>query len=284
MPHADRITSRFVRRLLPKRAKDAHKGDCGRVLMLCGSVGFTGAAALAAMSALRGGAGLVFLGVPAPIYPIVAGKLLEAIVFPLPAQDGMLCADAVPEILDRMVGADCMLVGPGLGRSDGVLAVVQAVLKHCRVPLVLDADGINAIHAHKDVLRESVCPTILTPHEGEFARLSDLLQTRDRQSAAETLAEDLRTICVLKGFQTVVTDGERTMINPTGNPGMATGGSGDVLAGLMSALAAQKISPFEAAAAAVWLHGRAGDLCAARLGQYGMLPSDMLDVLPRLMK
>ena len=176
-----------------------------------------------------------------------------------------------------------MLAGPGLGRSEGVYEVISALLNECRSPLILDADGINVLTEHKDVLRESACTTILTPHEGEFSRLSGLLKSHGRQEAAELYSEDLHTICVLKGSGTVVTDGKRTMINTTGNPGMATGGSGDVLAGLMAALIAQKVPPFEAAASAVWLHGRAGDRSARRLGQYGMLPSDMLRELPRLL-
>ena len=283
MQTCDRITRRYVNSVLPMREKTAHKGDCGKVLLLCGSVGFTGAAALAAMGALRGGAGLVFLGVPEPAYPIVASKLLEAIVFPLPSADGKLSEAAAGEIAERLPGVDAVLIGPGLGRSEGVLSAVRTVLGQKTVPVVLDADGINVLEAHRDVLRESACPTIITPHEGEFARLGGDLTSLDRKEAAKQLASQLGVVCVLKGSGTVVTDGERTRINTTGNPGMATGGSGDVLAGLMTALIGQGMDPFDAASAAVWLHGRAGDLCARRIGQYGMLPSDMLRVLPRLL-
>ena len=284
MKYVKKITRCFVRGVLPKRSVSAHKGDCGKVLLLCGSVGFTGAARLAASAALRGGAGLVFLGVPEPVYPILAASSQpEAIVFPLPAEDGKLSEAASEEIAKRLEGMDAVLIGPGLGRSDGVLTAVRTVLEKSRVPVVLDADGINVLAPHKDVLRECACPVILTPHVGEFARLSDTLASLGRQTAAECLARELRAICVLKGHATVVTDGRSTRINTTGNPGMATGGSGDVLAGLMTALLGQGIDPFDAASAAVWLHGRAGDLCAERLGQYAMLPSDMITALPRIL-
>ena len=283
MPAYETIGARFVRRVLPKRKADTHKGDYGKLLLLCGSVGFTGAAALAAMGALRGGAGLVYLGVPEPVYPIVAGKLLEAIVFPLPSVGGTLSREAIPEIEKRLCGVDAVLLGPGLGRSDDVSLIVQAVLKQSGVPVVLDADGINAICTHKDVLRECACPKILTPHEGEFARLSDLLLTSPREQAALNFAKQMRCVCVLKGHRTVISDGMRCAVNRTGNPGMATGGSGDVLAGLLTALIGQGLSPFDAAASAVWLHGKAGDFCAAKIGQYAMLPSDLLTALPRLL-
>ena len=282
MQNPEKITGRFVKSLLPKREKTAHKGDCGKVLLLCGSVGFTGAAALAAKAALRGGAGLVFLGVPEPVYPIVASMLLEAIVFPLPSEDGMLSAAAGAEIEKRLEDKDAVLIGPGLGRGEGVLNAVRTVLSRSRVPVVVDADGINVLSAHKDVLRESVCPTIVTPHEGEFARLGGEM-AYGREDAAKRLASELQTICVLKGSGTVVTDGTHVRVNTTGNPGMATGGSGDVLAGLLTALLGQGIEPFDAASAAVWLHGRAGDLCARRIGQYGMLPGDIVTTLPELL-
>ena len=283
MQNPEKITGRFVKSLLPIREKTAHKGDFGKVLLLCGSVGFTGAAALAAKAALRGGAGLVFLGVPEPVYPIVASMLLEAIVFPLPSEDGMLSAAAGAEIEKRLEDKDAVLIGPGLGRSEGVLSVVRTVLSRSRVPVVVDADGINVLSAHKNVLRESVCPTIVTPHEGEFARLGGDVKAYGREDAAKRLASELQTICVLKGSGTVVSDGTHVRVNTTGNPGMATGGSGDVLAGLLTALLGQGIEPFDAASAAVWLHGRAGDLCARRIGQYGMLPGDIVTTLPELL-
>ena len=268
--------------ILPDRAVDGHKGDFGKVLLLCGSRGYTGAAYLAAMGALRCGSGLVFLGIPESIYAIEAVKLNEAIVFPLPDEGGKLSAEAIPEILERLPKLDAVLVGPGLGQSDGVLQVVKTVLERAECPVVLDADGINVMAAHKDILRGRTNPTILTPHAGEFARLGG--RAEDRQTAAEDMARDLGCIMLLKGHNTVITDGTETYINPTGNPGMAVGGSGDVLSGIIVSLLGQGIAPLEAAAIGAWLHGAAGDICAKDIGQYGMLPSDMVNVLPRLLK
>ena len=268
--------------ILPDRAADAHKGDFGKILLLCGSKGYTGAAYLAAMGALRSGAGLVFLGVPESIYAIEAIKLNEAIVFSLPEEDEKLSADAVPAILERLPKMDAVLIGPGLGQSNGVLQVVKAILEQTDCPVVLDADGINLIAAHKDIVRGRTAPTILTPHAGEFGRLGG--NPEERTVAAEAMAKDLGCILLLKGHHTVITDGGTTYINTTGNPGMAVGGSGDMLAGIITALLGQGIAPLEAAACGAWLHGAAGDICAAEIGQYGMLPTDMLNVLPRLLK
>jgi len=269
--------------ILPDRAADAHKGDFGKILLLCGSRGYTGAAFLAAMGALRCGAGLVFLGVPESIYTIEAVKLNEAIVFPLPDDDGKLDTAAIGEIMERLPKMDAVLIGPGLGQSEQVASVVKTVLESACCPVVLDADGINVTAAHKDVVRERTAPTILTPHGGEFARLGGETGT-DRAAAAEQMARDLNCIMVLKGHNTVITDGTLTYINPTGNPGMAVGGSGDVLAGMITALLGLGIDPLRSAACGAWLHGAAGDLCAAEIGQYGMLPTDMVNVLPRLLK
>lgn len=269
--------------ILPDRDRNAHKGDFGKILLLCGSRGYTGAAYLAAMGALRAGAGLVFLGVPESIYTIEAVKLNEAIVFPLPEENGMLSREAIPDIQARLSKMDAVLIGPGLGNSSGTLAVTETVLKEFDGPVILDADGINMIAAHKDMVRGRIEPTILTPHAGEFARLGYPI-TDDRAASAVTAARDLNAIMVLKGHRTVITDGEQIWVNPTGNPGMAVGGSGDVLAGIITALTGQGIAPIRAAAVGVWLHGAAGDACAAVLGQYGMLPTDLLNQLPRLMK
>ena len=268
--------------ILPDRAADAHKGDFGKILLLCGSKGYTGAAYLAAMGALRSGAGLVFLGVPESIYAIEAIKLNEAIVFSLPEEDGKLSADAVPAILECLPKMDAVLIGPGLGQSNGVLQVVKAILEQADCPVVLDADGINLIAAHKDIVRGRTAPTILTPHAGEFGRLGG--NPEERTVAAEAMAKDLGCILLLKGHHTVITDGGTTYINTTGNPGMSVGGSGDMLAGIITALLGQGIAPLEAAACGAWLHGAVGDICAAEIGQYGMLPTDMLNVLPRLLK
>ena len=269
--------------LLPDRNPWGHKGNFGKLLLLCGSRGYTGAAFFAAMGALRSGAGLVFLGVPESIYGIEAVKLNEPVIFPLPDAGGRLSADAVPEILTRFPQMDAVLVGPGLGQSEGTLAVVRAVLENAQCPVVVDADGINVLSAHRDLLRGRKLPTILTPHDGEFARLGGVIG-EDRMAAAAALAEELGCVVLLKGHETCITDGTDGYLNPTGNPGMAVGGSGDVLAGVITALLGAGLPPLEAAACGAWLHGAAGDRCAAELGQYGMLPTDMLSALPRLMK
>ncbi len=270
-----------VGRLLPQRDPWAHKGDFGKILLLCGSQGYTGAAALAAMGALRCGAGLVYLGVPQCIYAIEAVKLTEPVVFPLPDQDGMLSAEAVAKVQELLPKMDAVLIGSGLGQSNGTLAVLKAVLRE-NIPVILDADGINLLSHHKFLLRGRTAPTILTPHDGEFRRLAEL--GGDRSASAMALAKELGCIVVLKGHETRITDGETCYRNTTGNPGMAVGGSGDVLAGMLVALLGQGLAPLEAAAVAAWLHGAAGDLCAAELGQYAMLPTDMLNALPRLLK
>lgn len=269
--------------ILPDRAPESHKGDYGKILLLCGSRGYTGAAYLAAMGALRSGAGLVFLGVPESIYAIEAVKLNEAVVFPLPDEGGKLSPEALPEIRERLPKMDAVLIGPGLGQSDGARKVVKAVLQEANCPVVLDADGINLIAAHKDILRGRKAPTILTPHGGEFARLGGIIGGNPA-AAAERMAQDLECVMLLKGHRTAVTDGQTTYINFTGNAGMAVGGSGDVLSGIIVSLLGQGLPPLEAAACGAWLHGAAGDRCAAEMGQYGMLPSDMVDALPRLLK
>lgn len=269
--------------LLPDRDPWGHKGTFGKILLLCGSRGFTGAAYLAAMGALRSGAGLTFLGVPESIYAIEAVKLNEPVVFPLPDANGKLGEAAIPEILERLPNMDAVLVGPGLGQSGGTFRVVKAVLENAECPVILDADGINVIAAHKDILRGRVHPTVLTPHDGEFSRIGGEIGD-DRMAAARKLARDLGCIILLKGHETCITDGFDDYRNKTGNPGMAVGGSGDVLAGIIVSLLGQKLPPLEAAAVGAWLHGAAGDLCANEIGQYGLLPTDMVNALPRLLK
>ena len=272
-----------VLQLLPDRNPVAHKGDFGRILLLCGSRGYTGAAALAAMGALRCGAGLVYLGVPENIYAIEAVKLTEPVVFPLPEEDGMFSKTSVSQIIDILPNMDAVLIGPGIGCSKGAFSVVEAVLDAYKGPVVLDADGINVLSGHIDILRGRTGTTILTPHDREFRRICGAFAS-DRIVSAQSFAEETDTIVLLKGHRTVVTDGNTCYINPTGNPGMAVGGSGDVLSGMITALLGQGIAPLKAAACGAWLHGAAGDICAKEIGQYGMLPTDMLQVLPRLLK
>jgi len=269
--------------ILPERRADSHKGDYGRILLLCGSRGYTGAAALAARGALRCGAGLVYLGVPESIYEIEARKLDEPIIFPLPDENGMLSRAAAEKVRQKLANMDAVLIGPGLGQSEGTLAVLRIVLQEFKGTVVVDADGINLLAAHKDLLRGRAHHTILTPHDGEFSRIGGGLD-ENREETARAFAREMGCILLLKGHRTVITDGEVCYRNCTGNPGMAVGGSGDVLAGMITALLGQGIEPVKAAACAAWLHGAAGDLCARELGQYAMLPTDMVEALPRLLK
>ena len=278
------IDREYVRSLMPRRDPAGHKGTFGKVYLLGGSVGYTGAPVLAARAALRTGAGLVFLGVPREIYPIIAVKCDEAMPFPLP--------DDRKAILDRAAGCDAVLIGPGLGRKPETETLVLRLLEELAAPVVLDADGINALSGHIDVLDGRGAPTVLTPHEGEFARLTGCaLPIGDRLSAARGFAAAHRCTVVLKGHGTVTAapDG-RVWVNPTGNPGMAKGGSGDVLAGMTAALWGQRLLRRgeddlpRLAAAAVYYHGLAGDLCAGRFGEYAMLPGDMIEALSEVLK
>ena len=279
------IGRKLIGELCPIRRRESHKGDYGKVLLLCGSEGLTGAARLAAKAALRMGSGLVYLGVPEKIYPIIAAGAGSEIVFPLPCDEaGRLCMASLPVIGQRLAGMDAVLLGPGLGRSEALTQLVQAILGLCRVPLVLDADGINLLAQHMDVLRGSKCPVILTPHDGEFRRLGGDPKANDRVGEAMRFAFDTGSILLLKGHRTIITDGQNVYRNTTGNPGLATGGSGDVLSGVIVSLLGQHVMPLEAAAAGAWLHGAAGDLAAREIGEYGMIPEDIIERLPRLLR
>ena len=269
--------------ILPDRKADSHKGDYGKILLLCGSRGYTGAAALAAMGAMRSGAGLVYLAVPESIYAIEACKLTEAIVLPLPDEGGTIAMSALPEIRRLLPKMDAVLIGCGLGQSEGTRAVLETVLREFSGPVVVDADGINLLAKHMDILRERHAPTILTPHAGEFVRIGGDNKA-DRVAETQRFAGEYGCILLLKGHETVISDGKETYVNQTGNPGMAVGGSGDVLSGIIVSLLGQGIEPLKAAACGAWLHGKAGDICAEKIGQYGMLPTDLVEVLPRLLK
>ena len=277
------IDGGLVRSWLPRRPADGHNGDCGRVLVVGGSTGYTGAPVLCARGALRSGAGLVSLAVPEAVYPIIAAKCDEAMASPLPAgEDGRLSEEALVPLLGALAGKDAALIGPGLGQNPGLDSLVCQVLSTVNFPMVVDADGINALSRHMDVLdARRDCPTILTPHDGEFARLGGDLSSGDRLGAARTFAQAHGCLLVLKGHRTIVAlpNGE-CFVNTTGNSGMAKGGSGDVLGGILLSLLGQGMNPVRAAICAVWLHGRAGDMAAEDKGEYGMLPSDLVEQLP----
>lgn len=278
------ITAGWVKELLPGRDPWGHKGTFGKVYCLCGSVGYTGAPVFAGRAAMRTGSGLVYLGVPAAVWQVTAVKSDEAMPFPLPDRDGKLSRSAEGTIRKRTASCDAVLIGCGLGRSDESDQLVRRLLD-MEKPLILDADGINALQHHINTLsvrRDRV--TVLTPHEGEFVRVGgDLSLGRER--AAREFALQHGIYLVLKGHRTIVAapDG-RMAVNTTGNAGMAKGGSGDILSGMLLSLLGQGMAPFEACCAAVWLHGRAGDLAAADKGERGMIPGDLLEQIPYAMK
>ena len=269
---------------LAPRDPDANKGDFGRVLVTAGSCGMSGAAVLCASAALRGGAGLVRLALPAGLLPIAAAANPCYMTEPLPEDDhGRLAAPAAPELVALLGQNTAAGLGPGLGSGDGVSTVVRAVLEQTTLPLVLDADGLNALPPMLDLLKRRRGPTVLTPHPGEFGRLigadAAAVQAK-RQEWAVRFAAEYGVVLVLKGSHTIVTDGRRVYLNQTGNPGMATGGTGDVLTGLTTALLGQGLEPFAAAQLAVYLHGLAGDLARDALGETSLIATDLLDYLP----
>ncbi|MCL2227634.1 MAG: NAD(P)H-hydrate dehydratase [Oscillospiraceae bacterium] len=268
---------------LPRRRADAHKGNHGRCLIASGSVGYTGAPALAARAASKMGAGLVYLGVPEPIYDIMAVKLDEEMPFPLPASgDGRFAANAAGELVRRANECDVLLLGPGLGRSPEITELVISVIRLAKTPIVLDADGINAIAGNPDILQQSAGPLILTPHPGEYLRLGGDLTSGDRLYSAREFAHRHGCVLVLKGHRTITALPDGTAyINTTGGPALAKGGSGDVLAGMIAALIGQSLPLKEAVTAAVYLHGLAGDMCAEKLGEYSVTAGDVISMLPR---
>jgi len=263
---------------LPARARQAHKGDFGRVYVLGGSVGYTGAPVFAANAAVRTGSGLVFLGVPKEIWSVVAVRCAEAMPHPLD--------EDINKVYERISACNAALIGPGLGQSDRARDLVYDLVPRLDLPLVLDADGLNVLAGQTGLLTARTAPTVITPHEGEFARLTGAaLPVADRTGAAQKFAREHSCTVVLKGHRTVTAapDG-RVWINGSGNPGMAKGGSGDVLAGMILSLIGQGFPVPESAAMAVWLHGRAGDLAAREYGEYAMTPTDLLEKLPFALK
>jgi ADP-dependent NAD(P)H-hydrate dehydratase len=274
----------------PARPADAHKGTFGRVLIIGGSRGMSGAPSLAGLGALRGGAGLVYVAVPSEILPIVATIEPSYLTVPLATDEehGCLAFDGLSGIWGACKGKDAIAIGPGLGMARGMFGIVKKLFLGLTQPMVVDADALNLLATEPPDrdrnlwFSDAIGPRIFTPHPGEFAKLigSDIatVQSRRAELAAE-FAKDNGGIVVLKGEGTVITDGDRVAINRTGNPGMATGGSGDVLTGLIAALLAQGMQPFEAAQLGAHVHGLAGDLAAAELSQPGMIASDLLHSL-----
>ncbi len=275
---------------LPPRAVNAHKGSFGKVLIVAGSRGMSGAAVLCGSAALRGGAGLVRVATAADVQPCVAAgnPCYMTACLPIEVKHHLLADDAVPIILELAETADVLAVGPGIGLGGKIPEIIEILLVQAKKPLILDADGLNALAKHStDTLARRTPPTILTPHPGEFARLLGCTVPevqKNRDEVAVRFAMERKVVLVLKGHRTIVTDGRRMYRNTTGNPGMATGGSGDVLTGLIAALVAQGLAPFEAAQLGVHIHGKAGDLAAQDKGQVGLIASDLIDYLPLAFK
>ena len=280
------ITPEWAAKVLPPRRRDFHKGSAGHGLVLAGSPGKTGAAAMAAEAGLRGGAGLITLAGPAGVHDILEQQTLEVMTEPLPeGEEGCVGVASIDRALELMAGKTAVALGPGLGRGRGVKEFVRAVLRECRSPLVIDADGLNALAEDPAALAGAGCPIVLTPHPGEMGRLigrDAKAVLADRLGVAERFARERRVTLVLKGAHTLIAGPEgRVRFNLTGNPGMATGGSGDVLTGLLLGLLCRGLEVEDAAALGVYLHGRAGDLAAEDQGEEGMIACDILAALPR---
>ena len=274
------------RRQLPKlapRAADSHKGDFGRALIIGGSQGMAGAVALAGMACLRSGAGLVKLAVPDCILETVAGFEPSYMTTPLACDpDGRIADDSMPELELLVEGATCIACGPGIGRSRGLTYLIRDLYSRLPLPMVIDADGLNALAEAPAGLKDAAGPRVLTPHPGEFSRLSgEAATSREKQTAAaRDLAAEHGIVIVLKGHRTFITDGTRDAVNTTGNPGMATGGTGDVLTGIITALICQGLSAFDAAVLGAHVHGLAGDMAAKELGQISLIARDLVAFLP----
>ncbi|MHC4555916.1 MAG: NAD(P)H-hydrate dehydratase [Planctomycetota bacterium] len=270
---------------LQPRAVDGHKGDYGKVCIIAGSIGMSGAAALAGRAALRAGAGLVRVATPKSVLPIVTSIEPSFTTIALPEDNlGRISAKAINTILEAVRENDAVAFGPGVGISGALRLVLETLLEQQQLRFLIDADGLNNLAGIKNWPAKLKAKLILTPHPGEMKRLwSGLFREKmptDRQQQAAQLAQQTKTIVVLKGAGTVVTDGQKVYINKTGNPGMATAGSGDVLTGVVTALIGQGLSNFDAAVLGVYIHGLAGDIAAEKIGQVSLMTTDIIESLP----
>jgi len=283
------IESDDIRIRLPRRKLDAHKTSCGKVVVFAGSVGMTGAATLTAISSLKVGAGLTKLGIPASLNPILEQKLTEVMTVPLAETSGQsISLKAKDQIADLLAWADVLAVGPGLSTDPETVEFVKWLLTSFKKPMVLDADGLNALAKTPELIQKYPGDLVITPHPGELARLIDISISdlhKDSLSVIRKLVQEWETVIVLKGGPTLIAAPNGNLfINSTGNPGLATGGSGDVLTGMIAGLLAQKITPLDAALVGVYLHGLAGDLAAEDLSEMGMIAGDICYYLPAAIK
>lgn len=279
------ITREYVVSLLPERPLDAHKGTFGHVFIIAGSRGFTGAPKLACEGALRSGVGLVTVGFPESLASCIVPFLLEAMWFPLPSASGdTLSAAALSSALEFASTKDAVVLGPGLSRTPATIEFVLGFVKECQKPLLIDADGLNCLSEQPDILKKKKGSCCITPHPGEMARLLGIPTARvqsDRVGTAASFAKQHGCVVVLKGRQTIIATPEGALFcNPTGNPGMASGGTGDVLSGIIGGLMAQGASMVNAAVMGAYVHGLAGDFAAEKMTGRAMLARDLLDALP----
>ncbi|MCG0276449.1 MAG: NAD(P)H-hydrate dehydratase [Thermosediminibacteraceae bacterium] len=283
------LNHKFIASYFKPASPDAHKGDFGRVFIIAGSKGMTGAAALCGMGAARCGAGLVTLGIPEGLNEILEVKVTEVMTLPLPqTPEGTLSLKALEPALEFAEKCDAVAIGPGLSCHEETVEFVKKFISECQRPMVIDADGLNALSKNPDVLKEAKAHVVITPHPGEMARLLSMDTSKVQENRWETAkksCESFQCTVVLKGARTLVASpGNPVLINPTGNPGMATGGSGDVLTGMISAFIARGLSAFEAAAAGVFLHGLAGDIASRKKGEIPLIAGDIIDHISEAFK
>ena len=288
-PKQHLLTPERIRGAFRPRNPDSHKGTTGHVLVVSGSVGKTGAAAMTAMSAMRAGAGLVTLAIPESLNPVLETQVLEAMTYPLPeTENGIIGESSFNKIMDLLAGKKCLAIGPGLGEAPETKKLVHRIIKESPVTIVIDADGLNNLAGSTEILKKAKAPLILTPHPGEMARLMDSTAgsvQKDRISCARKFAEKFNVHIILKGAKTIIAHPEGNIfINPTGNPGMASGGMGDVLTGIIAGLVAQGFSPESAAHTGVYLHGAAADILAENIGPFGYLSTEVMNAIPSQIK
>lgn len=281
------IDKSIVQGIIPDRKPDTSKGDYGRILIVTGSSGMTGSGCLCASAALLSGAGLVYVAVPDSLAQIYSSKLTEPIVIKIPSINETMALRGLQVLVNSSKGKDVVVIGPGLGRNYTTGRLIEEFVKQCESPMVIDADGLNLL-CGKNILGRTGSPVVITPHPGEMARLCGIPVEKvqnNRIRVATEFSTEYNVIVVLKGSKTVVAapDG-RAFINSTGNAGMATAGTGDVLAGMLGGLLGQGLNPLDAAIAGVFIHGAAGDIAAERKGQHGIIASDVAEALPYCIK
>ena len=284
------ITKEEIKKLLPKRAKDTYKNVYGHVLVLAGSVGMTGAAALTGEAAIRIGAGLVTLGIPKSLNQVMAVKLTEVMTKPLAETDeqtlSLKALDSINNVM-QLRQINVAVIGPGLSTHPETVELVRSFIATSKIPLVVDADALNALVGKLEILKAARGPIVVTPHAGELGRLIAVHATEIKNAREKfplMFSKDMGVVCVLKGYHTIITDGNKVVVNGTGNPGMATAGSGDVLSGILGGLIAQGLDPMDAAKAAVYIHGLAGDLASKETTEMGLIASDIIKAIPKALK